>query len=250
MKLEALGITKSFGQGNIRRNVLDDLTLNVDFPHVLALLGPSGGGKSTLLRVIAGLERPEVGSILLNGTPVPLTDKREATLRDYRRSLGVVFQAFNLFPHLTALQNISLPLTAVHGLTEDAAKERALGVMDRLGLTDHREKLSGQLSGGQRQRVAIARALAVKPRFLLFDEPTSALDPEMTGEVLALIAELRKEGTPMLLVTHEMGFARKIADQVAFLAEGRVLEQGVAGEFFNNPRSVVAQRFLAKVLAY
>jgi ABC-type polar amino acid transport system ATPase subunit len=122
--------------------------------------------------------------------------------------------------------------------------------MDRLGLADHREKLPGQLSGGQRQRVAIARALAVKPRFLLFDEPTSALDPEMTSEVLTLIAELRKEGTPMLLVTHEMGFARKIADQVAFLGEGRVLEQEPAGEFFSNPRSLEAQRFLAKVLAY
>jgi len=230
--------------------VLNDLNLEVTFPHVLALLGPSGGGKSTLLRVIAGLERPEAGSVSIDGAPVPLGAMEEAVLRDYRRSLGVVFQAYNLFPHMTALQNVELPLTAVHGVEAPAAKERASEVMERLGLADHAGKMPEQLSGGQRQRVAIARALAAKPRFLLFDEPTSALDPEMTAEVLELIAELRDIGTPMLLVTHEMGFARKIADQVAFLAEGRVLEQRTAGEFFANPQSVEARRFLAKVLAY
>ncbi|MCE9543823.1 MAG: amino acid ABC transporter ATP-binding protein [Verrucomicrobia bacterium] len=230
--------------------MLHDLTLEVTFPHVLALLGPSGGGKSTLLRVIAGLERPEAGSVSIDGVPVPLAPMEEAVLRDYRRSLGVVFQAYNLFPHMTALQNVELPLTVVHRMEAPAAKERAREVMERLGLADHAGKLPAQLSGGQRQRVAIARALAAKPRFLLFDEPTSALDPEMTAEVLELIAELRDIGTPMLLVTHEMGFARKIADQVAFLAEGRVLEQGVAGEFFANPRTEHAQRFLKKVLCY
>ena len=230
--------------------MLNDLNLEVTFPHVLALLGPSGGGKSTLLRVIAGLERPESGSVSIDGAPVPLGAMEEAVLRDYRRSLGVVFQAYNLFPHMTALQNVQLPLTAVHGVEAPAAKERAREVMERLGLADHAGKMPAQLSGGQRQRVAIARALAAKPRFLLFDEPTSALDPEMTAEVLELIAELRDIGTPMLLVTHEMGFARKIADQVAFLAEGRVLEQRTAGEFFANPQSVEARRFLAKVLAY
>lgn len=230
--------------------MLHDLTLEVTFPHVLALLGPSGGGKSTLLRVIAGLERPEAGSVSIDGAPVPLGPMEEAVLRDYRRSLGVVFQAYNLFPHMTALQNVELPLTVVHRMEAPAAKERAREVMERLGLADHAGKMPAQLSGGQRQRVAIARALAAKPRFLLFDEPTSALDPEMTAEVLELIAELRDIGTPMLLVTHEMGFARKIADQVAFLAEGRVLEQGVAGEFFANPRTEHAQRFLKKVLCY
>ena len=250
MRLKASSITKSYGSGAERRTVLNDLNLEVTFPHVLALLGPSGGGKSTLLRVIAGLERPEAGSVSIDGAAVPLGAMEEAVLRDYRRSLGVVFQAYNLFPHMTALQNVQLPLTAVHGVEAPAAKERASEVMERLGLADHAGKMPAQLSGGQRQRVAIARALAAKPRFLLFDEPTSALDPEMTAEVLELIAELRDIGTPMLLVTHEMGFARKIADQVAFLAEGRVLEQRTAGEFFANPQSVEARRFLAKVLAY
>ena len=247
MKLEICGITKSFGTGEQRRKVLSDLSLTVDFPHVLALLGPSGGGKSTLLRVIAGLELPEEGNIALDGVVLPTV---ETALRNYRRSLGVLFQSFNLFPHMTALQNVVLPLTAVHGLDTSSATQRAIDVMDRLGLTNHAEKTPAQLSGGQRQRIAIARALASKPRFLLFDEPTSALDPEMTAEVLQLIAELREYGTPMLLVTHEMGFARKIADQVAFLAAGKVLEHGSTKEFFNRPETEAATRFLDKVLAY
>jgi polar amino acid transport system ATP-binding protein len=249
MKIEALSITKSYGSGSESRLVLDNLCLSMEFPHVLALLGPSGGGKSTLLRIIAGLERPDAGSLLLNGEAAPLREK-EPVLRDYRRKLGVVFQAFNLFPHMTAFQNVMVPLTQVHGLDEQEATHRTLEVMERLGMAEHGQKFPAQLSGGQRQRIAIARALASKARFLLFDEPTSSLDPEMTAEVLMLIAELKNAGTPMLLVTHEMGFARKIADQVAFLAEGRVMEQGPAGEFFNNPQSLVAQRFLAKVLAY
>jgi len=249
MKIEALSITKSYGSGGGGRRVLDDLCLSMEFPHVLALLGPSGSGKSTLLRIIAGLERPEAGSLFLDREKVPLSEK-ESVLRDYRRKLGIVFQAFNLFPHMTAFQNVMVPLTQVHGLDELEATHRTLEVMERLGMAEHGQKFPSQLSGGQRQRIAIARALASKARFLLFDEPTSSLDPEMTAEVLMLIAELKDAGTPMLLVTHEMGFARKIADQVAFLAEGRVMEQGPAGEFFNNPQSLAAQRFLAKVLAY
>jgi polar amino acid transport system ATP-binding protein len=253
MRLEIQGVTKSFPaangdcNGTPPRAAIDGLTLDVVFPHVLALIGPSGGGKSTLLRMIAGLERPDAGQILVDGIRVP---ERELSLRAYRRSLGVVFQAFNLFPHMTALGNVMLPLTEVHGLDAEKAEKRAGEVMERLGIATHAGKLPHQLSGGQRQRVAIARALATRPRFLLLDEPTSALDPEMTAEVLALIAELKATGTPMLLVTHEMGFARKVADQVAFLAEGRVLERGSSSEFFSNPTSVEAQRFLAKVLAY
>jgi polar amino acid transport system ATP-binding protein len=249
MKLEVLGITKSYGSGTECRRVLDDLSLSVEFPHVLALLGPSGSGKSTLLRVIAGLEHPDAGSLKLDGEQVPLWEKG-SDLRAYRRTLGVVFQAFNLFPHMTAFQNVKVPLITVHGLDEREATQRTLEVMERLGMAEHGQKYPAQLSGGQRQRVAIARALASRSRFLLFDEPTSSLDPEMTAEVLMLIAELKEIGTPMLLVTHEMGFARKIADQVAFLATGRVVEQGAAVAFFNNPQSLVAQRFLAKVLAY
>jgi polar amino acid transport system ATP-binding protein len=250
MRLEARSITKSFSPGRdpaVRRTVLDGLSLDVEFPHVLALLGPSGGGKSTLLRVIAGLERPDSGAVLINGEKVP---DQEPALRDYRRALGVVFQAFNLFPHMTVLRNVMLPLVEVHGIDRSTAQDRSMEVMERLGIADQAAKLPAQLSGGQRQRVAIARALAAKPRFLLFDEPTSALDPEMTAEVLSLIADLRESNTPMLLVTHEMGFARKIADRVAFLSAGRVLEEGSAAEFFASPRTDEAQRFLAKVLAY
>ena len=190
MKLEALGITKSFGSGTECRRVLDDLFLSVEFPHVLALLGPSGSGKSTLLRVIAGLERPDAGSLILDGKQAPLSEK-EPILREYRRTLGVVFQAVNLFPHMTAFQNVTIPLITVHGLDEREATQRTLEVLERLGMAEHGEKYPAQLSGGQRQRVAIARALASKSRFLLFDEPTSSLDPEMTAEVLMLIAELK-----------------------------------------------------------
>ena len=247
MKLEIQDITKRFGSGNDSRKVLDSLSLSLEFPHVLALLGPSGGGKSTLLRVIAGLEQADEGSIFVNGEAIP---HQESALRIYRSSLGVVFQSFNLFPHLSALANVMLPLTEVQGVDGVTAKLRALEVMERLGLAEHAMKKPMQLSGGQRQRVAIARALAVKPRFLLLDEPTSALDPEMTAEVLELIAELKEEGTPMLLVTHEMGFARKIADQIAFLAAGTVLESGAAHEFFLSPKTKEATRFLEKVLAY
>jgi polar amino acid transport system ATP-binding protein len=247
MRLNIEHIVKSFGRGLEYRRVLDDLSLSVEFPHVLALLGPSGGGKSTLLRLIAGLEQADAGHIVLDGEMIP---SQEPALRKYRRSLGVVFQAFNLFPHMIALENVMLPLTAVHGVDATEAKVRALEVMERLGLADHAGKKPGQLSGGQRQRVAIARALAAKPRFLLFDEPTSALDPEMTAEVLQLIAELKETGTPMLLVTHEMGFARKIADQVAFVSEGKILESGSSAEFFNQPKTKQAEHFLEKVLAY
>lgn len=244
MRIEARGIRRSFGGGE---PVLDGLTLDLTFPHVLALLGPSGSGKSTLLRLIAGLESADLGEIVIDGIPLPTGERG---LRDYRRTLGVVFQSFNLFPHMTALRNIELPLVEVHGLRVEEARERALAVTERLGLAPHREKLPSQLSGGQRQRVAIARALAPKPRMLLFDEPTSALDPEMTAEVLELIAGLKESGTPMIVVTHAMGFARKIADSVAFLAEGRIRESGPSAAFFESPSTPEAGRFLRKVLSF
>ena len=243
MKLEFDAVTKRYGD----HTVLDAITAQLEFPHVLALLGPSGGGKSTLLRVIGGLESPETGSLTIDGQRVPTGEK---PLRTFRSNIGTVFQSWNLFPHLDALANIMLPLTAVHGLAAEAARDRSLELLERLHLTGHGHKRPAELSGVQRQRVAIARAVAIHPRLLLLDEPTSALDPEMTAEVLEVIADLKSEGRTFILVTHAMNFARSIADQVAFLADGRIVEQGSAQAFFSAPQSETAQRFLAKVLKY
>ena len=243
MKLEFDAVTKRYGD----HTVLDAITAQLEFPHVLALLGPSGGGKSTLLLVIGGLESPETGSLTIDGQRVPTGEK---PLRTFRSNIGTVFQSWNLFPHLDALANIMLPLTAVHGLAAEAARDRSLELLERLHLTGHGHKRPAELSGGQRQRVAIARAVAIHPRLLLLDEPTSALDPEMTAEVLEVIADLKSEGRTFILVTHAMNFARSIADQVAFLADGRIVEQGSAQAFFSAPQSETAQRFLAKVLKY
>jgi len=243
MKLEFDRLTKRYGANT----VIDDITATLDFPHVLALLGPSGGGKSTLLRLIGGLESPESGSLAVDGTAVPEIEK---PLRLYRSSIGTVFQSWNLFPHLDALANVMLPLTAVHGLIPDEARTRSLELLERLHLADHAHKRPAELSGGQRQRVAIARAVAIRPKLLLFDEPTSALDPEMTAEVLEVIADLKAEGRTFILVTHAMNFARTIADQVAFLANGRIVEQGTARDFFSAPDSNQARRFLERVLKY
>ncbi len=243
MKLEFDAITKRYGD----HTVLDAITAQLEFPHVLALLGPSGGGKSTLLRVIGGLESPEAGSLTIDGQRVPTGER---SLRTFRSNIGTVFQSWNLFPHLDALANIRLPLTAVHGLAPEAARDRSLEVLERLHLIGHAHKRPAELSGGQRQRVAIARAVAIHPRLLLLDEPTSALDPEMTAEVLEVIADLKSEGRTFILVTHAMNFARTVADQVAFLADGRIVEQGSAQTFFSAPQSETARRFLAKVLKY
>ena len=243
MKLEFDAVTKRYGD----HTVLDAITAQLEFPHVLALLGPSGGCKSTLLRVIGGLESPETGSLTIDGQRVPTGEK---PLRTFRSNIGTVFQSWNLFPHLDALANIMLPLTAVHGLAAEAARYRSLELLERLHLTGHGHKRPAELSGGQRQRVAIARAVAIHPRLLLLDEPTSALDPEMTAEVLEVIADLKSEGRTFILVTHAMNFARSIADQVAFLADGRIVEQGSAQAFFSAPQSETAKRFLAKVLKY
>lgn len=243
MKLEFRDLRKVYGG----QTVLDGIDARLDFPHVLALLGPSGGGKSTLLRVIGGLEAPDGGSVMVEGSPIPSDDR---ALRNYRSHIGTVFQSWNLFPHLDAVSNIMLPLTAVHRLAKGEARARANELLERLHLGAHAQKRPAELSGGQRQRVAIARAVAIRPRLLLFDEPTSALDPEMTAEVLEVIADLKAEGRKFILVTHAMNFARKLADEVAFLAAGRIIEHGRAAEFFAKPRSEDAGRFLAKVLKY
>ncbi|MEI8292478.1 MAG: amino acid ABC transporter ATP-binding protein [bacterium] len=243
MKIVLRGITKKFGT----QTVLDAVDFQVDFSHTLALIGPSGGGKSTLLRLLAGLDTPDSGEIFVNGHSLP---RAEEDLRLYRSRTGIVFQAFNLFPHLSALQNVMLPLTEVHKIEASHARERAMDVLNRFSLAEHSGKQPAQLSGGQRQRVAIARALATNPSVLLLDEPTSALDPEMTAEVLDVIAELRESGKPIILITHEMGFARRSADQVAFIANGGVLECAAAGEFFTNPVQAAVRQFLDRILKY
>jgi polar amino acid transport system ATP-binding protein len=243
MKLSLQHVVKRFGT----HTVIDDVSLELDGVHCLALIGPSGGGKSTLLRIVAGLEYPTSGTVILNDKPIEYHD--EALLR-HRRSIGTVFQAFNLFPHMTALKNIMLPLEKVHGRTHDEARELAEGTLRRFQLLDHAQKRPAELSGGQRQRVAIARAIAIKPQVVLLDEPTSALDPEMTAEVLELIEELKREGRDLLLVTHEMGFARRLADRVALLANGRIVEIGPPEQIFGAPQSEVTKGFLSRVLKY
>ncbi len=243
MKLVLNQIRKRFG-GQL---VLDDVSLSLEKVHTLALVGPSGGGKSTLLRVIGGLEYPDSGSVEINGERVNF---QEEALLAHRRSIGTVFQSFNLFPHLTALQNITLPLEKVHDRPAAEAVFIARQLLERFRLASHTDKKPAELSGGQRQRVALARAISIKPKLLLFDEPTSALDPEMTSEVLDAIRELREEGREFILVTHEMGFARQVADQVAFLADGKIVESGSANQIFESPTSGQTRAFLAKILKY
>jgi polar amino acid transport system ATP-binding protein len=243
MKLRATNLSKSFGQQVVLRNV------NLDLQEVrsLALIGPSGGGKSTLLRIMAGLEIPDSGSLSMNESEVVY---REKELMQHRRTVGTVFQAFNLFPHLTALENITLPLEKVHGHQPKQARELAEAILERFGLSEHGQKPPAQLSGGQRQRVAIARAISIKPKLLLFDEPTSALDPEMTAEVLEVIEELRGEGRDLVLVTHQMGFAHRVADRIALLAGGEIVECGPAEQVLDRPQSEITRQFLAKILKY
>ncbi len=243
MKISLQQICKRF-DGHL---VLDAISLELEKVHTLALIGPSGGGKSTLLRIIGGLEHPDSGEVRINGERVIF---EEEPLRQHRRTIGTVFQAFNLFPHLTALQNITLPLEKVHGHAPAAAAEIARQMLVRFRLDAHAGKRPAELSGGQRQRVAIARAISIKPRLLLFDEPTSALDPEMTAEVLDVIRELRDEGRDFILVTHEMGFARLVADQAAFVSGGRILEAGPVGKLFDDPASPQTRDFLSKILKY
>ncbi len=243
MRLRLDNLTKTFDG----HRVLDAVSLKLEKVHTLVLIGPLGGGKSTLLRIIAGLEQPDAGAVEINGERVSFA---EASLLRHRRTIGTVFQAFNLFPHLTALRNITLPLEKVHGHPPAQAADVARQILKRFRLEDHAHKRPAELSGGQRQRIAIARAIAIKPRLLLFDEPTSALDPEMTAEVLDVIEELRAEGRDFILVTHEMGFARRVADQVALLAAGRIVEVGSVPQVFEQAQTRPTRDFLARVLKY
>jgi polar amino acid transport system ATP-binding protein len=244
MNIELTSLTRRYGEAHALR----DVTLRVgDEVRVLALIGPSGGGKSTLLRLLGGLEVPDSGEIRIDHT---LLDRREDPLRSHRRRNGFLFQAFNLFPHLTALENITLPLIRVHGKTEAEACAIARANLDRFRLADHADKHPCTLSGGQQQRVALARALAHRPRLLLLDEPTSALDPEMTAEVLEVIEELCREGQEIILSTHEMGFARAVADEIVFLADGRVVETGTPADLFDTPKAAEVRAFLSRVMRY
>jgi polar amino acid transport system ATP-binding protein len=243
MKLEVAALRKSYGQ----THALDGLTLHVAAARVLVLIGPSGGGKSTLLRTLGGLETPDSGSVIINGHPL-LPDP--AGQQAYRRKNGFLFQQFNLFPHLSARHNIALPLEKVHGHSAAKALVLADQSLDRFHLLDHADRLPSQLSGGQQQRVGIARAVAHQPEILFLDEPTSALDPEMTAEVLELIQELAEAGQDILLSTHEMGFARAVADQIAFVAAGKIEELAPPAELFSAPKSALCQRFLSRVMRY
>ncbi|TAE76199.1 MAG: amino acid ABC transporter ATP-binding protein [Verrucomicrobia bacterium] len=243
MKLEIERATKLYG----RTRALDGLNLKIDSTRVLALIGPSGGGKSTFLRLLGGLEIADSGKIEVNGHQL---ENDPTALQAYRRRNGFLFQQFNLFPHLDARSNITLPLEKVHG--HDAAKARAKAdhVLDRFGLLEHASKKPSQLSGGQQQRVGIARAIAASPEILFLDEPTSALDPEMTAEVLELIQELADAGQDIILSTHEMGFARAVANQVAFVAAGKIAECAPPAILFSNPSSPICERFLSRVMRY
>ncbi|MEA3208629.1 MAG: hypothetical protein QOE70_1686 [Chthoniobacter sp.] len=243
MKLELENISKRFGD----HRALDRVSLRCDNVHSLVLIGPSGGGKSTLLRVIGGLEDADSGSVTINGQRLGHSERERL---EHRRTVGTVFQAFNLFPHLSALANIALPLEKVHGQSKGEAEQTARDLLKRFRLENHAAKKPAELSGGQRQRVAIARAISIKPRLLLFDEPTSALDPEMTVEVLSTIEELRDEGRELILVTHQMAFARRVADHVAFLADGSIIESGAVETVLDRPTQPTTRDFLSKVLKY
>ena len=224
--------------------VIKGVNLHIEPQEVVALIGPSGSGKSTLLRCMNYLEEPTAGKVTVAGTPLD----GEANINKVREEVGMVFQRFNLFPHMTALENIMLAPMKVKKVSRDDAAKKAKELLERVGLADKAESFPSQLSGGQQQRVAIARALAMEPKVMLFDEPTSALDPEMVGEVLDVMRSLAKEGMTMVIVTHEMGFAREVADRVLFVDDGQVLEQGAPQDLFEHPQQERTKNFLSKVL--
>jgi polar amino acid transport system ATP-binding protein len=234
------GVSKSFGA----TKVLKEINLEVRPGEVLVLIGASGSGKSTVLRIMAGLETADSGEVWVN--EVPLHDARRA--KEIRGHVGMVFQQFNLFPHKTALGNVTLALIKARKMSPADARKRAMDVLDRVGLADRAEHYPSQLSGGQQQRVAIARALAVEPGIMFFDEATSALDPELVGEVTEVMRGLARDGMTMVVVTHEMGFARKTADRVVFMDKGVIAEQGAPEEIFVTPQNERTKQFLHRVL--
>ena len=236
-------VNKYFGE----LHVLQDIDLNVDAGEVIMMVSPSGSGKSTLCRTINRLEPIDSGTIRLDGRPLPTEGRELARLRS---DVGMVFQQFNLFAHMRVLDNVTLGPVKVRGQSKQQAERRAREVLARVGVEDQAHKLPAQLSGGQQQRVAIARALAMDPKLLLFDEPTSALDPEMINEVLDVMVNLAREGMTMIVVTHEMGFAKKVSHRIIFMDEGRIVEEGGPEEFFANPKEERTRTFLSKILVH
>ena len=241
--IQANNVCKYFKGDEIK--ALDGVSLDIERGEVVVIIGPSGSGKSTFLRCLNLLEVPTDGQILFNG--VDITDK-DVDINIHRQKMGMVFQHFNLFPHMTLLQNLTLGPTKLLKKSKAEAEEKAMTLLERVGLADRADAYPSQLSGGQKQRVAIVRALAMEPEVMLFDEPTSALDPEMVGEVLDVMKELAKEGMTMVVVTHEMGFAREVGSRVVFMDQGKLVEQGSPTEIFEAPKNPRLQDFLAKVL--
>jgi len=233
-------VHKWFGQLHVLRGI----DLEVQRGEVVVIIGPSGSGKSTLLRTINGLEPIQDGSITVDGIRV----QEQKNLVPLRREVGFVFQSFNLYPHMSVLQNVTLAPRKVRGMGKEEAEELALRLLDRVGIKDQAHKRPHTLSGGQQQRAAIARALAMNPKIMLFDEPTSALDPEMIGEVLQVMTDLAEGGMTMLVVSHEMGFCRHVSDRVIFMDEGVIVEQGTAEQIFDNPQEERTKRFLRQIL--
>ncbi|GHB22268.1 arginine ABC transporter ATP-binding protein [Streptomyces clavifer] len=234
-------VNKHFGA----LHVLQDIDLTIARGEVVVVIGPSGSGKSTLCRTINRLETIDSGAITIDGKPLPQEGKELARLRS---DVGMVFQSFNLFAHKTVLENVMLGQLKVRRTDKAAAEQKARSLLDRVGVATQADKYPSQLSGGQQQRVAIARALAMDPKVMLFDEPTSALDPEMINEVLEVMQQLARDGMTMVVVTHEMGFARSAANRVVFMADGKIVEEAVPDQFFSNPRSDRAKDFLSKIL--
>ena len=241
--IDIRNVSKWYGQFQ----VLTDCTTSVQEGEVIVVCGPSGSGKSTLIKCVNGLEPFQQGDIVVNGTSIADPKTNMSKLRSH---VGMVFQNFELFPHMSITENLTIGQIKVLNRSKDEARDKGLKLLDRVGLKAHANKFPGELSGGQQQRVAIARALAMDPICMLFDEPTSALDPEMINEVLDVMVELAKEGMTMMCVTHEMGFARKVANRVIFMDEGKIVEDATKEDFFGTPRSERAQQFLSKILQH